>query len=91
MRSGTPSLGVTKYESRHAVWRDSPPRHAVWRDSPATSDATFSNATVDISRTTSCGVTQVLVVPRGLARPKGLLIRILVGLGLVLKFYIKKG
>jgi hypothetical protein len=32
----------------------------------ATSDATFSNATVDISRATSCGVTQVLVATRGL-------------------------
>jgi hypothetical protein len=51
----------------------------------ATSDATFSNATVDISRATSCGVTQVLVAPWGLARPKGLLIGILVGVGLVLK------
>jgi hypothetical protein len=55
------------------------------------SDATFSNATVDISCATSRGVTQVLVAPRGLARPKGLLLGILVGVGLVLKFYIKKG
>jgi hypothetical protein len=52
----------------------------------ATSDATFSNAIVDISHATSCGVTQVLVAPQGLARPKGLLIGILVGVGLVLKF-----
>jgi hypothetical protein len=52
----------------------------------ATSDATFSNATVDISRATSCGVTQVLVAPRGLARQKWLLLGILVGVGLVLKF-----
>jgi hypothetical protein len=50
------------------------------------SHATFSNATVDISRATSCGVTQVLVAPQGLARPKGLLLGILVGVGLVLKF-----
>jgi hypothetical protein len=56
----------------------------------ATSDVTFSYATVDISRATSCGATQVLVAPRGLARPKGLLLGILVKMGLVLKFYIKK-
>jgi hypothetical protein len=49
----------------------------------ATSHATFSDAIVDISRATSCGV---LVAPRGLARPKGLLLGILVGVGLVLKF-----
>jgi hypothetical protein len=48
----------------------------------ATSDAIFSNATVDISHATSCGVTQVLVAPRGLAR---LLLGILVGVGLILK------
>jgi hypothetical protein len=52
----------------------------------ATSHATFFNATVNISRATSCGVTQLLVAPRGLARPKGLLLGILVGVGLVLKF-----
>jgi hypothetical protein len=49
------------------------------------SHATFSNATVDISRATSCGVTQLLVAPRGLARPKGLHFGILVGMRLVLK------
>jgi hypothetical protein len=47
---------------------------------------TSSNATVDISHAKSCGVTQVLVAARGLARPKGLLIEILVRVGLVLKF-----
>jgi hypothetical protein len=73
MRSGTPSLGRVYIGSRHSAW------HAM-------SDATFSNATVDISRATSCGVTQVVVTPRGLARPKGLLLGILVGVGLVLKF-----
>jgi hypothetical protein len=52
----------------------------------ATSHATFSNATMDISRATSCGVTQVLVAPRGLARPKEVLFGILVGVRLVLKF-----
>jgi hypothetical protein len=52
----------------------------------ATSDATFSNVTVDISRATSCSVTQVLVAPRDLARSKGLLLGILVGVELVLKF-----
>jgi hypothetical protein len=46
------------------------------------SDATFSNATMDISH----AVTQVLVMPRGLMRPKGLILGILVGDGLVLKF-----
>jgi hypothetical protein len=51
----------------------------------ATLDATFSNATVDISRATSCGVTQVLVAPRGLARPKWLLVGILVGGGVSFK------
>jgi hypothetical protein len=44
----------------------------------ATSDATFSNAIVDISRATSCGVTQVLVTPQSLARPKGIFLGILV-------------
>jgi hypothetical protein len=57
----------------------------------ATSDATFVNAIMDISRATSCGVTQILVASWGLARPKGLFLAILVGEGLVLKFYIKKG
>jgi hypothetical protein len=38
---------------------------------------------VDISRATSCGVTQILVTTRGLARPKGLLLAILVREGLV--------
>jgi hypothetical protein len=55
-----------------------------------TSDATFSNATVDISRATSCGVTQILVASRGLARPKGLLLGIFVDEGLVLNFRLKK-
>jgi hypothetical protein len=52
----------------------------------ATSDAIFFNATVDISRATSCGVTQVSVTAQGLVRPKGLLLGILVGEGLILKF-----
>jgi hypothetical protein len=47
----------------------------------ATSDATFSNVTVNIGRATSRGVTEVLV-----ARPKELLLAILVGEGLILKF-----
>jgi hypothetical protein len=51
----------------------------------ATSDATFSNATVYISDATSCGVTQLLVAPRGLARPKGIHLGNLVGEGLLLK------
>jgi hypothetical protein len=51
-----------------------------------TSDATFSNATVDISRAASCAATQVLLASRGLARPKGLLLGILVREGLFFKF-----
>jgi hypothetical protein len=34
---------------------------------------------MDISRATSCGVTQVLVAPQSLARPKGIFLGILVG------------
>jgi hypothetical protein len=75
MRSGTPSLGSVSRTSRATQCGVTP---------YATSDATFFNITVDISRATSCGVTQVLVAPR--ARPKGLLLGILVGVGLVLKF-----
>jgi hypothetical protein len=44
----------------------------------STLDLTFSDATVYMSRATSNGVTQVLVVPRTLARPKGLVCKILV-------------
>jgi hypothetical protein len=40
----------------------------------ALSPVTFSNATVDTSRITSCGVTQLLVAPRSLARPKVLVL-----------------
>jgi hypothetical protein len=88
MRSGTPSLGSVPNRSRHGGWRDSRTSRATQCGvTPSVmSDATFSNVTVDISRATSCGVTQVLVAPRGLARPKGLLLGILVGVGLVLKF-----
>jgi hypothetical protein len=50
-------------------------RHGLWRDSICMSDAIFSNATVYISRSTSCGVTQLLVVPRSLTRLKGLVLR----------------
>jgi hypothetical protein len=35
---------------------------------------TFSNATVYTSRATSRGVAQLLVAPRSLARPKGLIL-----------------
>jgi hypothetical protein len=85
MRSGTPSLGDVSIRSRHGTWRDSRTSHDTQCGvTPSvTSDATFFNATVDISCATSCNVTQLLVAPRGLARPKGV--------GLVLKFYIKKG
>jgi hypothetical protein len=51
---------------------------------------TFSNATVYTSHATSCGVTQLLVVPRSLARPKGLLLANIVWGELFLKFYFKK-
>jgi hypothetical protein len=63
MRSGTPSLGSEWNRSRHGAWRDSSTSRATQRGvtPSATSDATFSNATVYISRATSCGVTQVLV------------------------------
>jgi hypothetical protein len=80
MRLGTPSpTGDRSGDSRtsRATQCDVTPS--------ATSDTTFSNTTVDISRATSCGVTQVLVALRGLARPKELLLGILVGVGLVLK------
>jgi hypothetical protein len=87
MRLGTPIPTTVPIRSRHEPWRDSRKSHATLCGvtPSATSDATFSNATVDISRATSCGVTQVLVAPRGLAWPKGLL-GILVGVGLILKF-----
>jgi hypothetical protein len=78
MRLGTPRR--TGDRSGHATHRG-----VTHVQCGVTSDATFSNTTVDISRATSCGVTQVLVAPRGLVRPKGLLLGILVGVGLVLK------
>jgi invasion protein IalB len=83
MRLGTPSATTGQIRSRHGAWRDSRTSRATQcgMTTSATSDATFSNAIVDISRATSCGVTQVLVAPRGLARPKGLLLAILVGWG----------
>jgi hypothetical protein len=88
MRLGTPGPSRGPIQSRHGAWRDSRTNRATkcGVTPSATSDATFSNATVDISRATSCGVTQILVAPRGLARPKGLLLGILVAVGLVLKF-----
>jgi hypothetical protein len=88
MRSGTPSLSTGAIRSRHGAWRYSRTSRATQCGvtPSATSDATFSYATVDISRATSCGVTQVLVAPRRLARPKGLLLGIFIGEGLILKF-----
>jgi hypothetical protein len=98
MRLGTPSATTVPIRSRHGAWHDSRTGRAAQCDSrtgraaqcgmttSATSDATFSNVIVDISRVTSCGVTQVSVAPRGLARPKGLLLAILGGVRLVLKF-----
>jgi hypothetical protein len=57
----------------------------------AMSTMTFSNATVYISRATSCGVTQLLVMPRSLTRPKVLVLANIVWGELFLKFYFKKG
>jgi hypothetical protein len=73
MRLGTPSPSRGPIRSRHGAWRNSRTSRATQCDvtPSATSDATFSNATVDISRATSCGVTQVLVTSRGLADQKG--------------------
>jgi hypothetical protein len=51
---------------------------------------TFSNATVYTSRATSRGVTQLLVAPRSLARPKELVLSNIVWGELFLKFYFKK-
>jgi hypothetical protein len=67
---GTPSPSRGLIRSRHGAWRDSRTSDVTQCGvTPSvTSDATFSNATVDISRATSCGVTQVLVAPRVLAR-----------------------
>jgi hypothetical protein len=57
----------------------------------AMSAMTFSNATVYTSRATSCGVTQLLVAPRSLARSKRLVLANIVWGELFLKFYFKKG
>jgi hypothetical protein len=51
--------------------------HTVWRDS-VRNILVFSNTTVYMSRATSCDVTQILVTPRTLVRPKGLVLGILV-------------
>jgi hypothetical protein len=51
----------------------------------ATSDVTFFNTTVDISRATSCGVTQILVTPRAW-RDQSATSCNLVWEGLILKF-----
>jgi hypothetical protein len=88
MRPRTSSLSTGAIRSHHGSWRDSRTSRATQCGvtPSATSDATFSYATVDTSRATSCGVTQVLVAPRDLVRPKGLLLGILVGEGLILQF-----
>jgi hypothetical protein len=86
MRPGTPVQTPEPIRSHHAPWRDSRTSRTAQRGVTPSADATFSNATVDNSRATSRGVTEVLVAPRGLARQKGLLLGILVGEGLVLKF-----
>jgi hypothetical protein len=80
MRPETPSSN-TWTDLCHAPWRDSRTSRAAQRGvtPSAISYAISSNTTVDISRATSRGVTEVLVAPRGLARPKGLLLGILVG------------
>jgi hypothetical protein len=60
MRLGTPVQTPEPIWSRHAPWRESRTSRATQCGvtPSATSDATFSNAIVDISRTTSCGVTK---------------------------------
>jgi hypothetical protein len=93
MRHGTPRHVTDPVTSRCvAYWRDSFVSHAklCGATMPATSAATFPNVTVYISRVTSCDVTQLLVVPRSLARPKVLLLGNLVGEELLLKNEIKK-
>jgi hypothetical protein len=74
-------------------------RHAVWHES-AMSAMIFSNVTVYTSRATSYvytsratsyGVTQLLVAPRSLARPKRLVLANIDWGVLFLKFYFKKG
>jgi hypothetical protein len=80
-------------QSRHGPWRDSLVSHATPRGATrsAMSVITFSNTTVYTSRATSCGLTQLLVAPWSLARPKGLVIANIVWGELFLKFYFKKG
>jgi hypothetical protein len=73
------------------VWLVRESRHAVWRDRICHVSYDFSNATVYTSRATSRGVTQLLVAPRSLARPKGLVLANIVWGELFIKFYFKKG
>jgi hypothetical protein len=82
MRLGPPSPSSGPIRSRHCAWRDSlTSRDTQCGVTPsATSYVNFSDTIVDNSRATSCGA------PRDLTRPKGLLLGILVGVGLVLKF-----
>jgi hypothetical protein len=61
------------------------------RDRSAMSAMTFSNVTVYTSRATSRDVTQLLVAPRSIARPKGLVLANIVWGELFLKSYFKKG
>jgi hypothetical protein len=63
MRPGTPNSALVTHPLRVS-------RHAVWRDCVLHVSYDFFDATVYISSVTSCGVTQLLVVSRGLARPK---------------------
>jgi hypothetical protein len=69
---------TTWLQSHHTSWRDSFIRRATQPGvTPSTmSDATFAKIIVYISRTISYDVTRVLVVPRVLAQPKGLLLEI---------------
>jgi hypothetical protein len=61
--SGRSSPGGNTIESCHAVWRV---------------NFDFFNNITYMSHAISYGVTQVLVMPRTLARPKGLVLKILV-------------
>jgi hypothetical protein len=75
---------MTKREcgGRASPVREFQSRHSTWHESAAN---------MHISRATSCGMTQLLVAPRGFARPKGLLLGNIVRCGSFLKFQIKKG
>jgi hypothetical protein len=77
MIDGTPSLNMSHATTSGVT------RYAM-------SGATFSNVTVYTNRATSCGVTQLLVVPRSLTQQKGLVLENIVWDGLFLNFSLKR-